>query len=458
MAIATVNPATGLVEKEFDAHDATEVERRIALGQAAFEQLKSTTFAQRGEWLNEAADLLEADVDDLAHTLVLEMGKPLAQAKAEVLKSAKGLRFYAKHAAAFADDEWLTDPSAVGASKAGSRYQPIGIVLAVMPWNYPLWQALRFAAPALAAGNVGLLKHASNVPQAALYLDTLFSRAGFPAGAFQALLIGAREVKSVIEDPRVKAVTLTGSEPAGRSVASIAGDAIKKSVLELGGSDPFVVLPSADLEAASDTAVRARLQNNGQSCIAGKRFIVHADVYDKFTELFVAKMSAAVMGDPLDPSTTLGPLATESGRDEVADLVKDAIAKGAKVLTGGEVPDQAGWWYPATVITDLPDDALLVMEEAFGPVASLYKAKDIDDAIRIANQTRFGLSSAVWVNDAADEAKCVDELDAGAVFVNGMTASYNELPFGGVKASGYGRELAAVGMREFMNLKTVWKG
>lgn len=458
MAIATINPTNGVVEAEFTAHDHAEVERRIALAQAAFEQLKSTSFAQRGEWLNTAADLLEADVDELAVVLVKEMGKPIGQAKAEVLKSAKGLRYYAKHAVEFAADEWLGDPSAVGASHAGARYQPIGVVLAVMPWNYPLWQALRFAAPALAAGNVGLLKHASNVPQAAIYLDTLFSRAGFPAGAFQSLLIGARDVKAVIEDPRVKAVTLTGSEPAGRSVASIAGDAIKKTVLELGGSDPFIVLPSADLDAASDTAVKARLLNNGQSCIAGKRFIVHADVYDKFTELFVAKMAAAKVGDPLDPETVLGPLATESGRDEVADLVKDAVAKGAKVLTGGVVPDQAGWWYPATVIADLPDDALLVLEEAFGPVASLYKATDIDDAIRIANQTRFGLSSAVWVNDAADEAKCIEELDAGAVFVNGMTASYNELPFGGVKASGYGRELAAVGMREFMNLKTVWKG
>lgn len=458
MAIATVNPTNGVVEQEFTAHDSAEVERRIALAQEAFVTLKSSTFAQRGEWLNKAADLLEAEADDLAVILVREMGKPIGQAKGEVLKSAKGLRFYAANAAEFLEDEWLDDASAVGASKAGARYQPIGVVLAVMPWNYPLWQALRFAAPALAAGNVGLLKHASNVPQSALYLDTLFTRAGFPAGAFQALLIGAGAVKAVIEDPRVKAVTLTGSEPAGRSVASIAGDSIKKTVLELGGSDPFIVLPSADLDAASDTAVKARLINNGQSCIAGKRFIVHADIYDAFTELFVAKMAAAKVGDPLDPETVLGPLATESGRNEVAALVEDAVAKGAKLLTGGVVPDQAGWWYPATVIADLPESADLVLEEAFGPVASLYKAKDIDDAIRIANQTRFGLSSAVWVNDEADEAKCVAELEAGAVFVNGMTASYNELPFGGVKASGYGRELAAVGMREFMNLKTVWKG
>ena len=458
MAIATINPINGEVVKEFEAHDEAEVERRLALAQSAFDQLKSTTYAQRAAWLVRAAEILEADVDNAAAMLVLEMGKPIGQARGEVLKSAKGLRFYAEHAANFMADDWLADPSAVGAKRAGAKLQPLGVVLAVMPWNYPLWQALRFAAPALAAGNVGLLKHASNVPQSALLLDELFTKAGFPAGAFQALLIPARDVKAVIEDPRVKAVTLTGSEPAGRNVAEIAGNAIKKTVLELGGSDPFIVLPSADLEAAADAAVRARLLNNGQSCIAGKRFIAHTDIYDKFAELFATKMAAIKMGDPMDPDTVLGPLATESGRDEVAGLVDDAVAKGAKLLAGGVVPDQAGWWYPATLLADLPDDALLVMEEAFGPVASLYRAKDIDDAIRIANQTRFGLSSAVWTNSEADEQKCIEEIEAGAVFINGITASYPELPFGGVKASGYGRELAAVGMREFTNLKTVWKG
>ncbi len=458
MAIATINPTNGVVEEEFEAISASEVERRLALAQSTFEHLKSTSFAQRGAWLVKAAEILESEVEETAVMLVREMGKTIAQARGEVLKSAKGLRFYAEHVATFLEDEWLPDPSAVGAKQAGARYQPLGAVLAVMPWNYPIWQALRFAAPALAAGNVGLLKHASNVPQTALYLDSLFTRAGFPEGAFQTLLIGSREVKAVIEDWRVKAVTLTGSEPAGRSVAATAGEQIKKTVLELGGSDPFLVLPSADLEAAADAAVRARLLNNGQSCIAGKRFIVHTDVYDRFAELFTARMAASVMGDPMDPNTVIGPLATESGRDEVAELVKDAVAKGAKLLTGGVVPDQPGWWYPPTVLADLPDDALLVMEEAFGPVAALYRAKDVSDAIRIANQTRFGLSSAVWTNNADEEQQCIDQLDAGAVFINGITASYPELPFGGVKASGYGRELAAVGMREFTNLKTVWKG
>lgn len=452
-----MNPTTGELVKEFEAHDAAEVERRIALAQSAFEQLRSTSYAQRGEWLYKAADLLEADVKTLGATLVEEMGKPIGQAEAEVLKCAKGLRFYADNVEAMLADEWLDDPSKVGASQAGSKYYPIGAVLAVMPWNYPMWQAIRFAAPALAAGNVGLLKHASNVPQTALYLDTLFSRAGFPAGAFQTLLIGAAAVKGVLEDPRVKAATLTGSEPAGRSVAAIAGHEIKKTVLELGGSDPFIVMPSANLEDCVAIAVKARIQNNGQSCIAGKRFIIHTDIYDQFTELFVARMKAAVVGDPMDPATEVGPLATEAGRDELAGLVDDAVKRGAKVLAGGVVPDGAGWWYPPTVLADIPDDALLVMEEAFGPVASLYRVNSLDEALVIANQTRFGLSSVIWTNDKAEEAKAIDSLEAGAVFVNGFTVSFNELPFGGEKASGYGRELATVGMKEFMNMKTVWK-
>lgn len=457
VAIATVNPATGELVKEFDAISAAEVDRRIGLAQSTFEQLRSTTFAQRGEWLYRAAELLEADAKTLGATLVEEMGKPLAQAEAEVLKCAKGLRFYADNVSTMLADEWLDDASKVGASQAGSKYYPIGVVLAVMPWNYPMWQAIRFAAPALAAGNVGLLKHASNVPQTALYLDTLFTRAGFPEGAFQTLLIGAGAVKSVLEDPRVKAATLTGSEPAGRSVAAIAGQEIKKTVLELGGSDPFIVMPSANLEECVAIAVKARIQNNGQSCIAGKRFIIHTDIYDQFTELFVARMKAAVVGDPMDPATEVGPLATEAGRDELAGLVDDAVKRGATLLAGGEVPNQAGWWYPPTVLADIPNDALLVMEEAFGPVASLYRVNSLDEALTIANQTRFGLSSVIWTNDAAEEATAIDRLEAGAVFVNGFTVSFNELPFGGEKASGYGRELATVGMKEFMNMKTVWK-
>lgn len=458
MAIATINPTTGETVATFEPHAAGEVERRIAEAQSAFVALKDTSFAQRGEWMLRAATLLENEVEATAHILTLEMGKPLAQARAEVLKCAKNLRFYAEHAEGFLAEEALDDPASVGASQAYTRYEPLGVVLAVMPWNYPLWQVIRFAAPALMAGNTGLLKHASNVPQAALYLDTLFERGGFPVGSFRTLLIGAREVAPVIEDWRVKAVTLTGSEPAGRSVASIAGGQIKKAVLELGGSDPFIVMPSADLDAASTMAVKARVGNNGQSCIAAKRFLVHTDIYDAFAELFASKMAALVVGDPLDPATEVGPLATEGGRDELAELVDDAVAHGATVLTGGSAPDRGGWFYSPTVIADLRDDMRLVMEEAFGPVATLYRVADREEAARIANQTTFGLSSAVWTTDADEEEWFIRAIDAGAVFINGMTVSYPELPFGGIKDSGYGRELAAAGIREFCNLKTVWKG
>lgn len=458
MTIATINPATGETVSTFDPHDSAEIERRVARAASAFQQLKGTTFDERAGWMRRAAELIEADAPGLSRILTLEMGKPLAQAEAEVLKCAKNMRFYADHAEAFLADEILDQPGSVGASSAWTRYEPLGVVLAVMPWNYPLWQVIRFAAPALMAGNTGLLKHASNVPQSALYLDSLFERAGFPAGAFGTLLIGSREVAAVLEDRRVAAVTLTGSEPAGRSVASTAGAHIKKAVLELGGSDPFIVMPSADLEAASSTAVKARVSNNGQSCIAGKRFIVHTDVYDEFARLFAAKMSELVVGDPFDPATDVGPLATESGRDELAELVADAVSHGAEVLAGGTAPDRPGWYFEPTVIAGLTDSMRLVMEEAFGPVASLYRVADREEAARIANQTTFGLSSAVWTTDADEEAWFIRALDAGAVFINGMTVSYPELPFGGIKDSGYGRELAAAGIREFCNLKTVWKG
>jgi len=457
MAIATINPATGETVKEFPADDAATIDRKIGEAEAAFQSLKSTTFAQRAEWMRAAAELIEQEADDTARILTLEMGKTLTQAKAEVLKCAKNLRFYADNAESFLADEPLADPSSVGASRAYARYQPLGVVLAVMPWNYAFWQVIRFAAPALMAGNTGVLKHASNVPQAALYLDTIFERGGFPVGSFRALMIGSREVKGVIEDRRVKAVTLTGSEAAGRSVASIAGEQIKKSVMELGGSDPFIVMPSADLEAAATTAVKARVQNNGQSCIAAKRFLVHADIYDAFAQLFAAKMNALVVGDPMDEKTEVGPVATESGRSDLAELVDDAVAKGAKVLAGGGAVDGPGWFYLPTLLSELTDDMRIVMEEAFGPVASLYRVADRDEAIRIANQTTFGLSSAVWTNDSDDEAVFIRELDAGAVFINGMTVSYPELPFGGIKDSGFGRELAAEGIREFCNVKTVWK-
>ncbi len=458
MAIATINPFTGLVEQEFEPHDDAEIERRIAAAQSGFEALRSTTFAQRAEWMREAARLLEEDAPQLGRLITIEMGRPIKAARAEVLKSAKGLRYYADHAEEFLAPEQLTDPSLVGASSAGTVYAPIGIVLAVMPWNYPLWQVLRFAGPALMAGNAGLLKHASNVPQAALYLDTLFERAGFPAGAFGTLLIPASRVEGVLRDPRVKAATLTGSEPAGRSLASIAGSEVKHVVLELGGSDPFVVMPSADIEKAASVAVTARNQNNGQSCIAAKRFIVHADVYDEFTRLFAEKVAALTVGDPLDETTDVGPVATESGRDELEGQVADAVAKGATALVGGFVPDRDGWFYQPTVLTDVTPAMRLHLEEAFGPVATVYRAADREEALRIANGTTFGLSSAVWTNDAEEQDWFIRGLDAGAVFVNGMTASYPELPFGGVKDSGVGRELAAVGIREFCNLKTVWRG
>ena len=457
MAIATVNPATGETVETFESHDNAEVQRRIAEAADAAAALRDTTFAQRAEWMNATADIIEADVERASRMLTLEMGKPIAQARAEVLKCAKNMRFYATHAEAFLADQPLDDPSTVSASGAWTVWQPLGVVLAVMPWNYPLWQVIRFAAPALMAGNTGLLKHASNVPQSALYLDDLFEKGGFPTGSFRTLLIGSAEVAAVIEDSRVKAVTLTGSEPAGRSVASTAGGQIKKAVLELGGSDPFIVLPSADLDAASTVAVKARTSNNGQSCIAGKRFIVHTDIYDEFARLFVEKMNALVVGDPMDEATDLGPLATSSGRDDIAELVDDAVAKGAEVLTGGGAPEGAGWFYSPTVLAGLTDDMRIVMEETFGPVASLYRVADREEAVRVANQTTFGLSSAVWSNDADEQDWFIRHLDAGAVFLNGMTVSYPELPFGGVKDSGYGRELAAAGIREFCNLKTVWK-
>ncbi|MDT5298231.1 MAG: succinate-semialdehyde dehydrogenase / glutarate-semialdehyde dehydrogenase [Mycobacterium sp.] len=457
MAIATINPATGETVETFEPHDDAEVARRIAEAAEAANALRNTTFNQRAEWMNATADILEADVEHAARMLTLEMGKPIGQARAEVLKCAKNMRFYAEHAESFLADEPLADPSTVSASQAWTVWQPLGVVLAVMPWNYPLWQVIRFAAPALMAGNSGLLKHASNVPQSALYLDELFEKGGFPTGSFRTLLIGSAGVEAVISDDRVKAVTLTGSEPAGRSVASTAGGQIKKAVLELGGSDPFIVMPSADLDEASTVAVKARISNNGQSCIAGKRFIVHTDIYEEFARLFVAKMNALVIGDPMDEATDVGPLATASGRDDLAELVDDAVAKGAQVLTGGGAPDGAGWFYSPTVLAGLTDEMRVVMEETFGPVASLYRVADRDEAARVANQTTFGLSSAVWSNEAAEQDWFIGHLDAGAVFLNGMTVSYPELPFGGVKDSGYGRELAAAGIREFCNLKTVWK-
>lgn len=456
MPIASTNPATGETEQVFEPHDRAEVERRIVRADAAFGALKRTTFRQRAEWMSAAADILDAEREHIAEMMTREMGKPITAARAEAAKCAKGMRFYAAHAEEMLADEPLANPERVNASRAWARYEPLGVILAVMPWNFPFWQVIRFAAPALMAGNTGLLKHASNVPQAALYLDGVFTRAGFPEGAFSTVLIGSRDVDAIIKDPRVKAVTLTGSEPAGRAVASSAAAEVKKAVLELGGSDPFIVMPSADLDAAVATAVTARTQNNGQSCIAAKRFIVHADVYERFTEKFVAAMQALTVGDPLDERTQIGPIATASGRDDLVELVADARAKGARVLTGGEVPDGAGWFYPPTVVAEVTPAMRLHLEEAFGPVATVYSVPGVAEAIELANATPFGLSSAVWTTDAAEQQRFVAEVDAGGVFINGMTISYPELAFGAIKNSGFGRELGEVGMKEFCNMKTVW--
>ncbi|MEV4544140.1 NADP-dependent succinic semialdehyde dehydrogenase [Micromonospora echinaurantiaca] len=457
MPIATTNPATGQVLKTYDAMPDEEIDAAIERADLAYRQLRGTTVDQRGRWLTAAADLLEADRDATARLMTTEMGKTYAAAKAEVTKCATACRFYAANAAAFLADE-PADAPAVKATRAFVRYQPIGPVLAVMPWNFPLWQVLRFAAPALMAGNTGLLKHASNVPQTALLLEDLFRRAGFPEGAFTTLLVGSDAVDRMLSDPRVRAATLTGSERAGRSIAQIAGRELKKTVLELGGSDPFVVMPSADLDRAAEVATTARCQNNGQSCIAAKRFIVHTDVFDAFAERFAANMSALRVGDPMNDDTDVGPLASEGGRDEIHAQVRDAVDRGATVLCGGEPPAGPGWYYPPTVVTDLTPQMRMWGEEVFGPVAGLYRVSSYDEAIEVANGTSFGLGSNAWTRDPDEQERFATDLDAGNVFVNGMTTSFPELPFGGVKNSGYGRELSALGMREFCNTKTVWVG
>ncbi|BFU44775.1 NADP-dependent succinic semialdehyde dehydrogenase [Krasilnikovia sp. MM14-A1004] len=457
MTIATTNPATGEVLKTFDPMPAEQIDAALACAVTGFRDLRDTSFAQRGAWLRRAADLLEAEQDDLAALVTLEMGKILPAARAEVLKCAAACRFYAEHAEGFLADE-QADAAAVGAVRAYTRYQPLGPVLAVMPWNFPLWQAMRFAAPALMAGNTGLLKHASNVPQTALYLGELFLRAGFPEGAFRTLLIPSDAVAAVLSDPRIRAATLTGSEAAGRAVAATAGQALKKTVLELGGSDPFVVLPSADVDRAARVATTARCQNNGQSCIAAKRFIVHDDVYDAFVDRFVAHMSALTVGDPAAEGTEIGPLATRQGRSDVDALVRDAVARGATLRCGGRPPTGPGWFYPPTVLTDVTAEMRMFGEEVFGPVAAVYRVSSYREAVALANATAFGLGANAWTTDPAEQERLITDLEAGAVFVNGMVTSYPQLPFGGVKDSGYGRELSAVGIREFCNLKTVWVG
>ncbi|MFB7905913.1 NADP-dependent succinic semialdehyde dehydrogenase [Kitasatospora sp. NPDC056076] len=462
MPIASVNPATGEIVQTFEALDAAGIERRLARAEAAFHGYRGTPFAVRAELMHRAADLLDRDQDALARTMTEEMGKPLAAARAEAAKCAKAMRWYADHAEALLADEH-PDPADVadsGASRAYIRYRPLGPVLAVMPWNFPFWQVIRFAAPALMAGNVGLLKHASNVPRTALALEELFRRAGFPEGCFQTLLIGSGAVEGVVRDRRVAAVTLTGSEPAGRAVAAAAADEVKKSVLELGGSDPFVVLPSADLDAAVATAVRARVQNNGQSCIAAKRFIVHTDVYDRFTAAFTEAMRALRIGDPMDEATDVGPLASRQGRDDLEELVEDARTHGARVECGGNRPMgwDTGWFYEPTVLTGITPAMRIHLEETFGPVATVYRVADLDEAVALANDTPFGLSSNVWTTDQDEQERFVRDIQAGGVFFNGMTASHPALPFGGVKRSGFGRELSGHGIREFCNVTTVWIG
>ena len=455
MAIASVNPTTGETLKSFEPHDEAEVERRLQLADAAFRSYRRTSFDERAFLVRKMADVLEADQARLAETLTLEMGKPLVQARAEVTKCIGVLRYYAEHGAAMLADE----PVAGTAAKQGAyiKYQPIGPVLAVMPWNFPLWQVIRFATPTFMAGNVALLKHASNVPQAALNIEDAVRRAGFPEGVFQTLLVGGDRVQAILEDDRVAASTLTGSEGAGRSVAAIAGNAIKKTVLELGGADPFIVMPSADIERAVEIGVWARVQNNGQSCIAAKRFIVHDTIADEYMERYSEAMAKLVVGDPLADTTQVGPLATAQGRDEVNAQVADALLKGAKAICGGETVDGPGWFVQPTALTSLTPEMRVYREEVFGPVASFFRVADIDEAIALANDSDFGLSSSAWTADEAEQRHFADELQSGMVFINSMTVSYFDLPFGGVKRSGYGRELALSGIREFTNIKSVFR-
>ncbi|MGF0173306.1 NADP-dependent succinic semialdehyde dehydrogenase [Streptomyces sp. Marseille-Q5077] len=463
MPIATVNPANGETLKTYEAMGAEEIERRLQLAEATFRTYRTTSFTDRARLLVQAAGLLEGDQDDIARTMTTEMGKPIKQSRAEVAKCAKAMRWYADRAAELLADEEPpeSDVKDSGASRVRVRYRPLGPVLAVMPWNFPLWQVIRFAAPALMAGNVGLLKHASNVPQTALYLEDLFHRAGYTEGCFQTLLVGSGQVDEILRDERVRAATLTGSEPAGRAVAATCGEMIKKTVLELGGSDPYVVMPSADVDRAAQVAVTARVQNTGQSCIAAKRFIVHTDVYEAFAERFVEGMKALVVGDPMQEETEVGPLSSERGRDDLEELVDDARRSGAAVLCGGHQlrrPELPGWYYAPTVLAGITREMRIHREEAFGPVATLYRADDLDEAVLIANDSPFGLSSNVWTRDEAEVDRFVRDLEAGSVYVNGMTASHPAFPFGGVKRSGYGRELSGHGIREFCNITTVWQG
>ena len=452
MQIATINPATGETLKTFEPLTEQQIDGKLQRAIETFHSYRRTSLAERERLMMRAADILQADKDEFGRLMTLEMGKPIKAAEQEAEKCAWVCRYYAENAKQHLADEVIpTD-----AAKSYVRFQPLGPVLAVMPWNFPFWQVFRFAAPALMAGNVGLLKHASNVPQCALAIEDIFRRAGFPEAAFQTLLIGSHAVQRVLEDSRVVAATLTGSEPAGRSVAGIAGKQIKRTVLELGGSDPFIVMPSADMNEAVAIGVRARTINNGQSCIAAKRFIVAESIYDEFERGFVAGMKALRVGDPLEYKIEIGPLATEQILKDLDEQVTKSVAAGARVLTGGKRLDRPGNFYEPTVLSDIPEGAPAFCEEVFGPVALLFRVANVDDAISLANSTPFGLGAAAWTNDGQERTRFIEELEAGCVFINGMVASDPRLPFGGVKNSGYGRELGEFGIREFVNIKTVW--
>ncbi|MEI6700686.1 MAG: NAD-dependent succinate-semialdehyde dehydrogenase [Actinomycetota bacterium] len=452
MPYLSTNPATGEVVATFQDHTEAEVEARVAQAASTFEHYRLTSFSDRAMWMRTAAEILEGELPNIAQVLTEEMGKTFNAAKGEVLKCAMTMRYYAEHA-----EQMLSEQSIpTSASRSGVRYDPIGVVLAVMPWNFPLWQVVRFAAPALMAGNVGMLKHASNVPKAALLLEDAFRRAGFPDGCFTNLFLPARRVAALIADDRIAAVTLTGSEAAGQSVGAAAGHALKKCVLELGGSDPFIVCSSADLDRAVPMAVTGRVQNNGQSCIAAKRFLVMGDRYDEFLQRFSAEMDALVVGDPMDPATTVGPLVSEQQRDEIAQQVADAVAKGATLNAGGFAPEGPGFFYRPTVLTNVTPDMRAGCEELFGPVAVVERVKTLEEAIAIANNTPWGLGASVWANDPTEQEACIRGIEAGMVFVNAIVASTPELPFGGMKRSGYGRELSELGIREFCNVKTIF--
>jgi succinate-semialdehyde dehydrogenase / glutarate-semialdehyde dehydrogenase len=451
MAIESINPATNKLLRRFEPLTGEAARQKIALAADAFHAYATVPLEHRSLWMRKLAAILEQEIEDLAPLITLEMGKPLEAARYEILKCADACRYFADHAAGILASESIP----TGDNHSYVRWDPLGVVLAVMPWNFPFWQVFRFLAPALMAGNVALLKHASNVPQCALTIEALVRRAGFPRGTFQTLLLELNQVETVLGDERIAAVTLTGSETAGRAIGAQAGWLIKKSVLELGGSDPFIVMPSADLDLAVETAVRARCVNSGQSCIAAKRFIIADEIYDAFESRLVAGMEAMRVGDPMREGTDIGPLATIRAIEQLEAQVKAATRVGARILTGGERMVGEGNYFEPTVLVGVPRTSAVYREELFGPVAMLFRVQDLNEAIEIANDTPFGLAASAWTRDPVEQQRLVSELQCGGVFLNAMVASDPRLPFGGIKHSGYGRELSASGMREFLNAKTV---